>query len=305
MIITLTGNNDFARLAEQRQLIAAFVAAEGDLGLEQLDGAETDIARLQEALSSPPFLSSRKLVVLQRPSQNTSFLEQHAALLTDTPDTTDVLIIEPTLDKRLSYYKYLQNHSDFRAFPALDGAGLARWAVTYAAAAGGRLSSADAQYLINRVGLSQQQLSQELDKLLLHNPLISRQSIELLTDNQPQSTIFELLDVALAGRQAQALHLYREQQALGVEPQQLIAMLAWQLHVLALIKSGAQRTPDQIASQAKISPYVVRKSMAAADRLTTAQLKQQVAALATLDGRAKTEPLDLHAALQHFILTLA
>jgi DNA polymerase-3 subunit delta len=167
------------------------------------------------------------------------------------------------------------------------------------------LQRADAQYLAERVGLNQQLLANELEKLLLYDVQISRQTIDLLTEPAPQSTIFQLLEAAFAGNRRRAMELYREQRALKVEPPQIIAMLAWQLHVLALIKTAGQRSSDAIASEAKLSPYVVRKSQGIADNLTGSELKVLVQDLLEIDVRSKRSALDADEALQNYLLKLA
>jgi len=109
-----------------------------------------------------------------------------------------------------------------------------------------------------------------------YQPEITRQTIDLLTEAAPQSTIFELLDAAFAGNAQRAMALYAEQRALKVEPQQIMAMIAWQLHVLAVIKTAGQRSADEIAKDAKLNPYVVRKSQNIARKLTLPELKKLV-----------------------------
>ncbi len=305
MTITLTGENTFGLRLVLHKLAADFLAEHGDMALEQLDGEEASFERLQEALQSLPFLASRKMVLLRAPGANKQFTEQAEKLLTDLPETTDVILVEPKLDKRLGYYKFLKKATDFREFAPLDRAGLARWLAATVKEQGGSLSPADAAYLVDRVGANQQLLASELDKLLLYDPNITRTSINLLTDAVPQSTIFELLEAAFAGNARAALGLYDEQRAMKVEPQQIIAMLAWQLHVLALIKTAENRAPDQIASEAKLNPYVMRKSAGVARKLSLAQLKQLIAELLEIDLRLKREPLDSDEALQQYLLKLS
>ena len=82
-------------------------------------------------------------------------------------------------------------------------------------------------------------------------------------------------------------------------------MLAWQLHILALIKTAGNRSPESIASEAKVSPYTVKKSVGIARRLTLPQLKRLIAALLDIDRRSKTESLDADEALQNYLLQLS
>jgi len=275
------------------------------LALERLDGEEVEFGRLREALTSLPFLASQKLVVLRAPSKNKQFVEGFEQLFDEIPESTDVILVEPKLDKRLSYYKFLKTKTDFYNFAELDTSGLARWLVDTTKAQNGALSPADARYLVERVGSDQQLLGNELEKLLIRNPQISRADIDDLTEPTPQSTIFQLLEAAFAGRPKKALELYQEQRALKVEPQQIIAILAWQLHILALIKTAGDRSADDIARDAKLNPYVVRKSQGITRKLSLHELKKLVADLLEIDKRSKSSALDIDEALQHYLLTVS
>jgi DNA polymerase-3 subunit delta len=187
----------------------------------------------------------------------------------------------------------------------LDGNGLARYLADYAKQQGGSLSSGDARLLIDRVGLNQLILQHEVDKLVSYDPKISRASIELLTDRTPQSSIFELLDAAFAGNVKRAMSLYGEQRTARVEPQQILAMLIWQLHILAVVKTAGPRSADTIAKEAKISPFTVRKSVDLARRLSLTQLKTRVSDLLKIDLDLKSKSMNADEALQLYLLRLA
>jgi len=305
MVTILSGSNDYALQAELKRLVTAFLEEHGDMALERLDGEEVEYERLQEALQSLPFLAARKLVALHIPGANKKFAENIEKLLAGLPETTDLIIVEPKLDKRSAYYKFLKKQKGFQEFGELDEAGLARWLVGEAKARGVTLAPADANYLVSRVGANQQALASEIEKLSLYGSTINRGVIDELTAATPQSTIFQLLEAAFAGNSALMLKLYGEQRALKVEPQQIIAMLAWQLHVLAFVKTAGQgKTPDEIARDARLSPYVVRKTAGIARRLTLAETKRLVHDLLIIDERLKREPLNADDALLHYLMTI-
>ena len=305
MVTTLTGSNSFGLKHELDAIVAAFLAAHDVMGLERIEGDEVEFDRLSEALTSLPFLASRKLVILRSPSANKKFTEQIQVLLAGVPETTDVVIVEPKLDKRGAYYKLLKKATDYKDFPELDANGLARWAVDYAKVNGGSLRPVDARFLVERVGVNQRLVSSEINKLLLYDSIVSRESIELLTESTPQSTIFELLEAAFSGNAKRTISLYEEQRAMKIEPQQIIAMLAWQLHIVALLKTAGSRNPDMIAKQAKVSPYVVKKSVGIARQLSLARYKQLLQGLLAIDMRLKRESLDADEALRAYLLRLA
>ena len=304
VITTFTGENSFGWGEALHLLIEDFVKNNGDLTLERLDGEETSFDSIQRALTNLPFLAAQQLVVLRTPSKNKRFIEHFEKLLSSVPNTTDVVIIEPKLDKRLSYYKFLKKQTTYRDFPELEQSSLVEWLISAVKERNGSLGLSDANFLVERVGVSQQLLANELDKLLLYNPNISRQTIELLTDPLPQSTVFQLLEEAFAGHTKSTLNLYAQQRALKVEPQQIIAMLTWQLHVLAVIKTAGDRSADQIAQEASMSPYVIRKSQMIARKLSLAELKKLIASLSTIDLRLKRTIINADEALQHYLLSI-
>lgn len=275
------------------------------MALERLDGEETEYARMHEAVASLPFLVPRKLIVLRSPGANKEFTEKFEQFTEDIAETNDVILVEPKLDKRTGYYKLLKRDTRFQDFPVLDGNGLARYLVDFAQKQGGTLGAPEARLLIDRVGQNQLTAQHEVEKLISYNPVISRQSIELLTERTPQSSIFELLDAAFAGNAKRAMELYDEQRALRVEPQQIIAMMVWQLHVLAVTKAAGARSTDEIAKQSKISPFTVRKSQTLARRITLQRLKTLISALREFDVRLKSEGMNADEVTRYYLLSLA
>lgn len=303
MITTLTGNNSFLLNEELRRLVKAFVAEFSDMGLQRIDGEEVEYDRIRESLQSLPFLASRKLVVLRTPSANKQFVENSAELLADLPESTDVIIHEPKLDKRLSYYKFLKKSTNYQEFNELDGYGLSKWLVEQAKSFDALISATNAKYLVDRVGAIQQLLANELAKLAAYDPKITRQTIDLLTEPTPRSTIFQLLDSAFTGDIKNMLKLYKEQRASKVEPQQIIAMLAWQLHIMAIVKTAGDRTDATIASEAKLSPYVVGKTRQITRNLPLEKLKILINKLTELDLQLKTTAINADDGLQAFLLS--
>ena len=305
MITILTGPNSYEIIRQTRRITADFVAEHGDLALERLDGEEVSYDRMREALESMPFLAAKKLVILRVPSANKDFIENAEKLLAALGDDTDVIIIEPKLDKRTAYYKLLKAKPGFRECAELDENGLVRWLCDEAKLAQGSLSMVDARFMVSRMGANQQLLANELQKLLAYDASISHRSIELLVDPLPQSTVFDLLDAAFGGRHAKTLEIYAQQRLAKVEPQQIIAMIAWQLHILAIIKTAGDRDVQTIAREAKLNPYVVRKSSQLAAVIPYIELKELVRRALDLDVSLKTRAIDADDAVQHFLLTIA
>lgn len=305
MIITLTGANDFMLGQALQQLRQDFVAEFTDMGLETYDGQDVDPKQLPSILQALPFLVTKRMIIFRQPSVQKAVQEVFEQLLDSVTDTTDLVIVEPKLDKRTSYYKALKKQTDFREFTALDEPKLAQWLVAQADASGGSLTSGDATYLVRRVGANQLLLANEVQKLLSYQPQITRQTIDELTEPTPQSSVFDLLDAALSGNKQKTVALYHEQRQQKVEPLAIMGMLAWQLHILALVKTAGDRSPSAIASQGKVNPYVVSKTQNAARNCTLSDVKNWVHQAAQLDRRLKQQPIDADEAMINYLLSLS
>ena len=304
MICVLTGTNDFVRTAELKKLMGAFIKEQGDFGLEKIEAAEIDFGRLLENVSSLPFLSNRRMIILSDPSVNKSIGENIDKLIEAVADTTDLVIVERKFDKRLTLYKTLKKKTKVHDYVELDERGLASWLHQEAKTRGGGLTLGDASYLVERVGTNQLGLSNELDKLLSYQPVITRATIDTLTEPLPQSSVFELVEAAFSGNTKKAIVLYLDQRKQQVEPQAIMGMLAWQMHILAVVKANESLGPDSIASAAKLNPYVVRKTMYLTSSKSLRDIKALVKKVLDLDIRLKSEAIDADDAIQHLLLTI-
>lgn len=305
MIITLTGANEYMLAQTLSRLKQDYLKDFSDMGLEQYDGLEVDAAGLRATLQALPFLVAKRFIIFRQPSASKAVQDSLEQLINEIPDSTDLIIVEPKLDKRTSYYKLLKKQTDFREFNPLDDRGLSQWLQGEAQAKGGKISSADALYLVHRVSPNQLLLASELNKLLDYQPEVTRATIDLLTEPTPQSSVFDLLDSAMAGNQAKTLAIYNEQRQQKVEPLAIMGMLAWQLHVLALVKTAGERTSGEIASQAKVNPYVLSKTQSVARRINLGQLKSWVHNATQLDRRLKSQPIDADEAMINFLFSLS
>ena len=305
VIVAFIGDNSFGRELAAKEYIAGFVNVHGMMAIDRYIGEETDFAELSMSVSTLPFLSQRRLVVVQDFAANKLLNEKFVELVDIVADTTDLVIVESHVDGRSKYLANLKKLADVRHFTNLEGAALVAWVAEQANALGGSISRQVAEQLVDRVGPNQQQLSSELQKLVLYQANITAEAVNELTSQTPQSSIFAMLDVAFAGDTAKALMLYKDQRAQGMEPQAIFGMITWQLHILALVKTAGNIPPQEIATQAKISPFLVRKNSPNARRLSEAKLIKIYKQAIDTDKAMKTVAINADEAVQTLIFAFA
>ncbi|MBI2592250.1 DNA polymerase III subunit delta [Candidatus Saccharibacteria bacterium] len=304
MIFALIGSNSFTLKRRLNELTSEFVKRYGDLALERIDGEEVEPQVVFEALQNLPFLAKKKMVIVRDPSKNKKLIEQIEQIISSTNDGVDLIFVDPEIDRRTSYFKVLKSQTRIEEFNELDARQLARWIVEEAKLHGGSLPILDAQYLVERLGTNQTLLANELDKLMIYSPEITRENIDLLTEPNPQSKVFDLLDAVFDGHKERALRLYDEQRAQKVEPQTILAMIAWQLNVIAVAKYSEKADISEVSRDSGIKDYPLRKARKLADKLSENDLKNMIAGALDIDWRGKTTALDMDEALKTYIVSL-
>lgn len=304
MITTLTGKNEYQLKKSLHEIIDSFIFEHGDMAVEKLDGENLEYTSAVDAVSSAPFLTDKKLVVINQPSKLSALPDKIEEFTDRIADTTDVVFYEPKLDKGSLLAKFLKKNSNFLDINELKDFQLADWIVQDVKDKGGKITKPDASYLVNTVGENQNILAREVDKLLNYNPQITRENIDLLCEPIPRSSIFNLIDAAFAKRKDQALSIYSELRASRVDTSAIIAMITWQLHVLAVLKTSEDRTLDQISADTGFSPYSLQKSKRISGNMSMAQLLKMLDDLQSIDLRSKTTSDDTDSALKLFIIEM-
>lgn len=295
MILTFTGENSFAVAAAERQIVAAFTEKHSANGVERVDAEDLTPARLPDLLQGATLFAPARLVVLKNLGANKPILESLTQALAKVPEDTTLVIADSALDKRTKLYKFLKANSNFKEFTLLSDQQLAAWAQGEATRLGGALGASEARFLVERTGRDQWRISHEIVKLVHYQKEVSRAAIELLVEPTPEGTAFELLDAALAGKTTQLARLVSALKT-NEDPYKLFGLLASQVHALAVVATAGGRTPDAIAKDSGLHPFVVRKTQTVAKRLGEARVARIAADVATCDVQLKstsTDPWDL------------
>lgn len=292
MISVFIGENTIERDSALKKYIAKFVSNNGDMALDVLNSEDLRFNDVIDSVTTAPFLASKRMVIVRYLSGNKELADRFEDIAARIADSTELVLVETTLDNRSSYSKQIKKLADnYNLYKALDGQELIDWVAATTAQKGGNISNKDAAYLIDRVGQNQQLLDSEIEKLLLLDSTISKHNIDELTERSPQSSVFNMIDALMQGRIGDASKLYDEQRAQGVEPQIIMGMLTWQLSVLANIVAEPKDNPDIVAKRSKLSPFVVRKNYPLAKNINKSKMVQILDLAIDADKKIKTGKL--------------
>lgn len=301
MITAIIGDNFYVRKQHLTTIKSDFASKYADYDLEQFDASEVEYQKIVDSLQNVSLFSSNKLVIVTDFMSNKDLTDKIATFIASVPSGVTLVLAADKVDKRTATFAILK--ASVKIIECKSPISMHSWIVDEVKRKNGSIRQADAQLLLDRLGPNQTLLAQEIDKLLLYSPAISKESIELLTVSIPQSSVFQLLDAAFSGRKTTVVRLYREQREMKVEPLAIIGMITWQLYVLAIVKAAEQKGISDVARQAKLNPYVVSKSQQLVKGRTLSNIRDMLKKLLNLEIRLKSQAVDADDALQLFLLT--
>ena len=304
MITSICGNNAYAINSGLSDLKNNFIKKYGAINLEQYDGEEDSYEQVIDSVTNTSLFSDKKLVVIENVDKNKELTDNIEDFLSRSEES-DLVLVMRNIDKRSKLYKLIKAKTDFLEFNIDNHISLDKWVTNEVKNRGGSIDQQSTRLLIDKTGNDQIKLNNEIDKLLAYQPIITQSNIELLTVNSPQSTVFQLLDSAFSGDYSKTLAIYEEQRAQKVEPIAILGMIIWQLHIFAIIKFSDNKTPSDIAKQAKLNPYVVDKSRHVLRRINKSYLKKLINKVAELDVSLKSESIDSDNVLKNLLLDIS
>lgn len=318
-------------------LLKARLVAPGaeDFDFAVIDAASTSPAELLTAVRSAPFLSQRRLTVLERvrclkargrqPAESAEDAEAASeapapagedpfwdAILADPPPTSCVVaLLEGQPDARLRLTKAVLARGQFVecAPSGRDAQALAGEVVREAVAEHKLKMGWRAQgLLVSTAGTDFGQLSQEVEKLSLYcgDRPVTEEDVLLLVPRTAQADIWQLLDAVEGGKPAEAHRIIRAAFARGESAVALVASLASQLRIMARASERSEAGVPLTALPGVLGAnrFWVEQSLRRARLFPLSDLYQAIRELARIDLGIKTGMVEPEAGVEAFVLSL-
>ena len=327
MFYLFHGEDDYS-LREKLDDMKARLGDESAAGLNTavLDGRSLALAELRTTCDSMPFLSDHRLVIVegfcarfepragaaesskQREDPTLAGLRSYLPAM---PDTAQLVFVERVaLGERNPMLKMSKElGGKIQEFKALPGVQLSKWIVERVQAQGGTIAPQAAETLGAFVGSNLRQLAQEIDKLVTYagKQQIQDSDVKLLVADAREIKVWDLTDALALRQRDQALGVLHQLLDDGEQPPPvLMAVITRQFRGLMLVKelADARQSPDEIARQLHIHPFVAQKSANAARSFTFDRLDAIYRHLLDADLAVKTGRLEPGLALDLLIVEI-
>lgn len=173
---------------------------------------------------------------------------------------------------------------------------------------GYKINNGDVVYFINRVGNNINNVTNELDKLMLYkinDKIINRNDIDLLTVENIDDSIYDLVNCILKNDNEKAIKLYNNFIDNGMDVNQIVAIIAAQIRLLYQVKIlyNSGKSNDEIAKILEFkSVYRVKYLLSDSYYYSESDLVKYLSKLADIDNAIKTSNGDGNILMQLFIV---
>jgi len=271
-----------------------------------LEGKGLDFEELKRTITSPAFLASKKMVIIENLiSENKDVSRETADFISGEKDNANVIIFwegkeKASKEKRKEkeetnpLAKKLLKEATAEKFELLAANELVKWVHSEVKKRGGIIDTAAAQNLVALVEDDLWQMSGEIDKLIAYKQKekITSADVSLFVRGKFDDDIFRLTD-ALAHRNKKLfLKLLADQFSSGTNEIYLLTMFVRLFRILLEIKdaSGSSSHPSKftLAEKLGLHPFVVQKSLEQVNNYSLADLKKIYQKLLDIDFKIKT-----------------
>ena len=284
---------------QQQKLVADFLTTNDELAVERLDASTIELSDILTAVTSLPLLCSNKMVILGSLKDRKEIQDAVAEILSAVASEVHLLLIETDLVKGSAYQKTLAAQPGYSEYKPRQLAELKQWLIAHAEELGSKIEPPAVDFLIDQLGENNLILATELSKLSVY-PEIDQQLISQLVEPTPKSRIFDLLDAVTRGEQQRALSFYEDQRMQKVEPLQILAMIIWQVQLILLAKRS-KRNLAQVAVDAGVGLYPLRKASGIARTISSGQLQELLRSCITTERQIRFDFVNPDSSLKFLI----
>ena len=321
IIYYLFGTDEFA-ISEEIQTMRSKLGDDttADMNTSHFDGSNLDMATFEETCMSMPFLTDRRIVVLNHANllpKKDPWLTQFTDLLSRLPSTTALVIVDihdaSDRNKRkkkasplLTWAKEQSDRCFTRQFDNPEGVHFVSWLKSRSIEHGGEISDPAAQLFAEYVVEDPRLADLELEKLLDYvdrSRQIEVTDVENLTPYTGQADVFELVDAIGARDSTRAQRLLHQLMQSG-DAHYAFVMIARQVRLLILVRDCLDRGVDPAKSLGSVS-FLARRLSVQANNFSLLELEDLYKILFDIDLNVKRGKIALEPSMDNLIASLS
>ena len=292
-IYLIYGDESFLRKQYKERIKKALSPEEDSMNYSYFEGKDISVGEIIDLAETMPFLAERRTIIIENSPFFKSEGEKIAEYLSAVPDTTYLVFVEETVDKRSKLYKSISKNGTVVEASSLSEDKLITWILGMLKKDNKKITQNTMHYLLDKIGTNMENIRQEVEKLICYcydKEVITNEDIDAVCTTQINNQIFEMLDAMANKRQKVALQLYYNLLALKEPPMRILFLIGRQFNLLLQARMLKQKGYGDrvIAEKIGVPPFAATKYLNQASKFKMDDLRQAVKECVEADEAVKS-----------------
>jgi DNA polymerase III subunit delta len=314
MIIFLYGEDTYRMKEKLGEIMQEYNKTnKGGFNLRALDlSVSENFAKFKEEIFQPSMFKEKKIYILEGCFDSERMEENFLEVAKSVFSSSDIIIIraQDKIKKASKLFKFLEQKAKCQEFEKLTGSKLKTWADKEAKANNAIFEPRALDVLLERIGSDSWRLANEIKKMASYSFLknndvakITQETVEIFVKPKIEADIFKTIDAIAQKDKKTALKMVREHLNKGDAPLYLMSMINYQFRNILAVKDMLEKvTPyPTMIKELGAHPFVLKKSVAQAQKFSLIELKRIYRKLLQLDVEIKTGRVEPEMAMETLI----
>ena len=309
MFIFLYGSDIYRSRQKLKEIISYYKqSCHGGFNLKHFKGENLIFQDIIDEIQQVSIFNEKKLLVFKNSFSNKDFKKSFLKNSEKFIQLNDIILFyeEKEVSQQDPLFVFLKKEGKCQEFKLLNNQKLEVWMKKEFSAYNVEINPIAIQTLIDFVGNDLWRLSNEIKKLASYKKQgkkIEIIDVELLVRPKIEADIFKTIEAMALKNKKQAISLLHKHLERGDNSLYLLSMISFQFRNLLIIKELIQKglPYNLLAKEARLHPYVIRKTYSQAQKFTLQELKKIYQKIFQIDLKIKTGQINSRLALDLFI----
>ena len=273
-----------------------------EVGVNLFYITKDNLSDLEDIVQEVTFFGASKLVIIKDTN-----LKFDIECLKNLDEEIRVVIIEDTIDKRLTSYKQLSKLAECLEFKHMNEKQIVSYIIQTLKKYNKNIEFNLAEYMQNICGTEKANIVNELQKLVIYtedNKNITSDDIDKVCSKTLNAKIFEVLQKIIDRKHKEAINelddLLNQKESIV----KIYIMLYRQIKQMYMIKIMKEKKESDIAKKLGIHPFVFKNLSITCDRYKLDELRKVINEFDLYDEKTKNGELDFEIGLKKIICTM-
>lgn len=272
-----------------------------EIGINLFYITDDNLQELDKVSQGVSFFGDEKLIIIK----NTKLKFDVDNISNYSLNGNTYIIIEDTIDKRLSSYKTLLKKAEVVEFKNMDQPQMTSYIIQILKKYNIKISQDTASYMTEVCLLDKTNIINELKKIVSYldgtSDVVTQEIVDKVCAKTLNAKIFDMLDKVMQKKKVEGIELLDELLLQKEAIVKIYIMVYKQIKQIYMIKILKQKKVQNIAQELSIHPYVFQKLSKVSDMYSIAELENVIREFDNYDEKTKLGEMDFEVGLKKII----